>query len=41
MEREFKALLNTPLKGEVAVSTDPMAQRMAEGERGDESWYFY
>jgi len=31
VEREFKALLNTPLKGEIAVSTDPMAQRIAEG----------
>ncbi|GMH81918.1 hypothetical protein TrST_g5836 [Triparma strigata] len=31
VEREFKALLNTPLKGELAVSKDPMAQRIAEG----------
>lgn len=43
VEREFKALLNTPLKGEVQVSKDPMAQRYEayttlalEEERSDE-----
>ncbi len=31
VEREFKALMNRPQEGEIAVSDDPRARRMAEG----------